>query len=205
MIPHDASLEEGAEVRARRRAAEKALILKAQQGSLEAFEELVRQYERRVYFIARSMIGDPVQARDITQESFLRVWQGLARFKLEYNFYTWLYRIVVNLCIDHLRKHGRFKSHDLEECEERLTDGPDPLDVAEQHEVAERVEAVLNRLPVKYRMILVLRDMQGLDCDEVSRIIQCTPATTRWRLHRARTLFRTLWEQPVAKVSEALG
>jgi RNA polymerase sigma-70 factor (ECF subfamily) len=195
MIPHEASLVEGADVRAQRRAAERALILQAQKGSLEAFEELVRTYERKVYFIARSMIGDPVSARDLTQDTFLRVWQGLARFKLEYNFYTWLYRIVVNLCIDYLRKHGRFKSHELEACEDQLMDGTDPHLVAEQHEVADQVNAVLDQLPVKYRLILVLRDMQGLDCDEVARVIQCTPATTRWRLHRARMLFRELWER----------
>jgi RNA polymerase sigma-70 factor (ECF subfamily) len=74
-------------------------------------------------------------------------------------------------------------------------DGTDPDLVAEQHEVADQVNAVLDQLPVKYRLILVLRDMQGLDCDEVARVIQCTPATTRWRLHRARMLFRELWER----------
>lgn len=180
------------------RAEEKRQIIAAQAGDLNAFEALVRRHERKVLWIARSLVGNTEDSKDIAQETFLRVWQALPRFQVQFNFYTWLHRIVVNLSIDHLRKHGRLHRHALEEQEELLLASESPEGVAEQHELGERIQGVLNQLPAKYRMVLVLRDVQELSCAEISRIIQCTPANARWRLHRARTLFREAWNRIMA-------
>lgn len=178
-----------------RRAEEKRQIVAAQAGDMVAFEALVHRHERKVYWIARSLVGNNEDARDIAQESFLRVWQALPRFQIQFNFYTWLHRIVVNLSIDHLRKHGRMQRQSIEEQEELLQAPDNPQGVAEQHELGERIQTVLTMLPAKYRTVLVLRDVQELSCAEISRIIQCTGANTRWRLHRARALFREAWNR----------
>lgn len=187
--------EESLEEKQKRRAEERALISAAQGGDLDAFGDLVKRYQKKVYWISYSLVGDSDEAQDLSQEAFLRVFKALDRFKLQYNFYTWLYRIVVNLSIDYLRKRGKHQNVSLDEftSEPSAFGGPE-LD-AQNSELGDRIEGVLSLLPPKYKTVLVLRDVHGMGCEEISTIIQCTHATTRWRLHKARELFRSSWER----------
>ncbi len=174
---------------------EVALIQKAQAGGEAAFRELVERYQRRTYWIAHNMVGSYEAAQDISQDAFVRVFRNLQRFDTKKNFYTWLYQIVVNLCIDHLRKESHKRAADLDE----VGGVPDeehkqPLPATSRTEMRGRVQKTLNSLPPKYKAVLTLRDIQGFSCEEISQIVGCTNATVRWRLHRARKLFKALWD-----------
>ncbi len=175
-------------------AGEVALLRRCQQGDGEAFRDLVERYQRRTYWIAFHMLGNYETAREISQEAFIRVFRNVARFDIRKNFYTWLYQIVVNLSIDRMRKLSHAKTVGIE----GLGGLPDPqLPPAESEEKADlrrRVHGALDRLPPKYKAVLALRDIQGFSCQEIAEIVDCTNATVRWRLHRARRLFRALWE-----------
>jgi RNA polymerase sigma-70 factor (ECF subfamily) len=187
--------EETREERRLRCEQERALIRASQAGDLDAFGELVQRYQKKVYWIAYSLVGHADDAQDLSQEAFLRVFKAIERFKLQYNFYTWLYRIVVNLSIDYLRKRGKQAVISVDEfpTEPATFDGPE-RDM-ENSELRHRIAAVLHSLPPKYKTVIVLRDIHGMPCEEISRIIHCTNATTRWRLHKARDLFKQRWER----------
>lgn len=179
------------------------LIRGCQQGGGEAFRELMERYQRRVYWIARNIVNNGESAREISQEAFIRVFRNIARFDVKKNFYTWLYQITVNLSIDRLRKLSHAKTVGIEEvgavAEKRL----DPAQSGEREEHRRRVHRTLDRLPPKYKAVLTLRDIQGFSCKEIAEIVDCTNATVRWRLHRARKLFRALWEgRPVTASPE---
>jgi RNA polymerase sigma-70 factor (ECF subfamily) len=171
------------------------LIQRCQQGSADAFRELFERYQRRTYWIAHNMLSNYDTAQDISQEAFLRVFKNIARFDTKKNFYTWLYQIVVNLCIDHMRRASHGRSTDLDEVGAGLPDlGQDPHQATRGSELRSRVQAALDRLPPKYKAVLTLRDIQGFSCEEISEIVGATNATVRWRLHRARKLFKAAWD-----------
>lgn len=175
--------------------AESGLIRRCQLGSEEAFCELVERYQRRTYWIAHNMLNNYETAREISQEAFIRVFRNIRNFDIHKNFYTWLYQIVVNLCIDRLRKVSHGRTVDIDGAgglpdEKRK----DPAEAGESAELRQRVHHVLDRLPPKYKAVLALRDIQGFSCKEIADIVGCTNATVRWRLHRARKLFKGVWE-----------
>jgi RNA polymerase sigma-70 factor (ECF subfamily) len=176
-------------------AVEVELLKRCQEGREDAFRELVERYQRRVYWIAHNMVGNFETAREISQEAFVRVFRNIARFDLKKNFYTWLYQITVNLCIDQLRKASHGRTVDLEAVGGMADPSrPDPSDEHERGETGRRVHRALDQLPPKYKAVLTLRDIQGFSCEEISEIVGCSNATVRWRLHRARKLFRAIWE-----------
>jgi RNA polymerase sigma-70 factor (ECF subfamily) len=184
-------------------AAESSLIQRCQEGREDAFRELVDRYQRRVYWIAHNMVGNFETAREISQEAFVRIFRNIARFDIKKNFYTWLYQITVNLCIDHLRKASHGRTVDLEVIGGMADPKrPDPADENERTETGRRVHHALDRLPPKYKAVLTLRDIQGFSCEEIAEIVGCSNATVRWRLHRARKLFRAIWE---GKGAELIG
>ena len=171
------------------------LIRKCQEGSGEAFRELFDRYQRRTYWIAHNMLSNYDTAQDISQEAFLRVFRNIQRFDTKKNFYTWLYQIVVNLCIDHMRRASHSRAADLDEVGGAIADsGRDPRETTGRSELKVRVQGALDRLPPKYKAVLTLRDIQGFSCEEIAEIVGATNATVRWRLHRARKLFKACWD-----------
>lgn len=185
-------------------AEEIALLKRCQEGSEEAFKDLVERFQRRTYWIAYNMLGRYETAQDISQEAFIRVYKAIRRFDLKRNFYTWLYQIVVNLCIDHLRKERKVSKNITLDA---IGGGKDltverPDEDLGRGEVKGRVHQVLNKLPPKYKAVLTLRDIQGFSCEETAEIMGCTNATVRWRVHRARKLFKSLWDGTLTRVEE---
>ena len=183
--------------------AETALLKQCQEGSEEAFRDLVERYQRRTYWIAYNMLGGYETAQDISQEAFIRVFKAIKRFDLKRNFYTWIYQIVVNLCIDHLRKRSNAPMVDLDALggtKDETSEHPD--ETIGRTEVRGKVQKTLNRLPPKYKAVLTLRDIQGFSCEETAEIMGCTNATVRWRIHRARKLFKALWDGKMSEVRE---
>jgi len=182
---------------------EVALIRRCQGGGEDAFRELMDRYQRRTYWIAFNMVNNYETAKEISQEAFVRVFRNIARFDVHKNFYTWLYQIVVNLCIDHVRKVSHARTVDLEIVGGLPDPGRrDPSDVGERTETRRRVHGALDRLPPKYKAVLTLRDIQGFSCEEIAEIVGCTNATVRWRLHRARKLFKALWENKGVEIGD---
>ncbi len=171
------------------------LVKRCQDDDETAYEALVSRYRRRAYWVAFHMVGDAEEAWDITQEAFLRVFRAIHTFDLDRNFHTWLYRIVSNLCIDALRKRSGDRAAGVEDLSEFIPGGPRPESELANRELSREIEQCLQELPARYRSVIVLRDINELSCKEIAKIVGCTHATVRWRLHRARKMFRALWEK----------
>ncbi|MFQ5654261.1 MAG: RNA polymerase sigma factor [Planctomycetota bacterium] len=168
-------------------------VERARYGDERAFERLVAKYQERTVSIARHFVIHEESARDVAQEAFLRLYRSLHRYDPKHRFYTWFYRIVVHLAIDHLRRLRPAKMLGLWEAE--LVGGEEgPSCRLEQHDTRRRVWKVLQRVPLKYRILLVLRDLEGFTSKDIADVAGWNHATVRWRLHRARALFRREWE-----------
>jgi RNA polymerase sigma-70 factor (ECF subfamily) len=182
-------------------AAEISLLQKCQRGHEDSFRQLVEKYQRRTYWIAYNMLNNYETAREISQEAFIRVFRNIARFDVKKNFYTWLYQIVVNLCIDRMRKLSHGKTVDLDGVGGLADPHLTPAESGQKTELRRRVHHALDRLPPKYKAVLTLRDIQGFSCEEISEIVDCTNATVRWRLHRARKLFKAIWDGKAVEIA----
>lgn len=171
------------------------LIQLCQRGDAEAFRLLVERYKERAYWLAFDMVGDAEAAKDISQEAFVRVYQKISTVDPRSNFSGWLSRIVVNLCIDYLRTEKHRKAVSLDELpfEPRLETRPDSK--LESAEICAAVRKVLERMPEKYRTVLVLKEINGMSSQEIASILGRPALTIRWRLHAARKMFKEIWER----------
>ena len=174
---------------------DRELIERARFGDERAFERIVEKYQERTIWIARNFVMEEEAARDVAQEAFLRVYKSLHRYDPKHRFYTWFYRIVVHLSIDHIRRTRRPSRWIFEREALERSIRSESRDPVENGETRRQVFDVLMTIPVKYRMLLVLRDMEGFTCKEISEVAGWNHATVRWRLHQARKLFREAWEE----------
>ncbi len=179
------------------------LIRAAQQGNATAFEELVRLYDRAVLRLAIHLTGSPEDGQDIYQEAFLRAYINLARFRFECSFYTWIYRIVTNLCLDHLRKKYA-RGHDLTTTVSPDGEEEDVLDRVPDHrpsaspersldgrELRRTIHRALGRLSPRERMVFELRHYHGMRLRTVAGILNTTEGTIKNTLFRATHKLRT--------------
>jgi len=162
-------------------------------GDPDAFAELVARYTRRAFWIAWHVLGSVEDSRDVVQESFLRLHRSLDRYDFARSFYTWFYRIVMNLAIDALRKRRAARSVAVEDFETEASPVELPSRGIERDEERALVWRALDSLDPKFRVVLVLRDIHGLSSREIAPILGVTHVTARWRLHRGRQLFREEW------------
>jgi len=173
---------------------EKQLVRLAQEGSPQAFEELVTKYQPKVFSMALSFTRNREAADDLSQEVFLKAYLALPRFHGRSEFGTWLYRISINHVRDYLRKKGRAKEVPLDDVREISFSDKEQTERAEREKEAEArrtlVQRVVQTLPEKYRVILTLRDIQGLAYEEIGGILRLSPGTVDSRLHRARRMLR---------------
>ncbi len=164
----------------------------ARQGDQDAFEQLVRAYEKRVFALTLRMCGNPEDAAEAAQEAFLAVWQGLKFFRGESSFSTWLYRLASNACVDLLRREGRHRaaagpSLDDEELRLETADpAPTPQEAAERAELRRQIENGLRALPAEYRQVLILREMHQLSYEEIGQTLSLDPGTVKSRISRGR-------------------
>jgi RNA polymerase sigma-70 factor (ECF subfamily) len=179
------------------------LIREAQQGNTEAFEELVRQYDRAVLRLAIHLTGSQEDGQDIFQEAFLRAYTNLNRFRFECSFYTWIYRIVTNLCLDHLRKRSS-RNRDVTttispqgETEEVLDRMPDHRPSASPErsfvgrELRDTILRAMARLSPRERMVFELKHYHGMKLRTVAGILNTTEGTIKNTLFRATHKLRT--------------
>ncbi|MFQ5849155.1 MAG: RNA polymerase sigma factor [Candidatus Binatia bacterium] len=166
----------------------------AQNGERGAFEVLVERYKQKTYRIAFDFTRDREEAKDLSQEAFLRAFNHLKGFDRRAGFYTWFYRILVNLCLDYRRRQGRISWEPLEEKADQaavksgLAFSPDREVMA--GEASRQVGAALDALPPKQRTAFLLRNHQGLSIHEIADVMQTAEATVRVHLHRAVVALR---------------
>ena len=173
------------------------LVRLAKSGDRKAFEMLVERYKQKAYQIAFHHIRDREEAKDISQEAFLRAFMQLKRFDLRSSFYTWFYRILVNLCIDYQRKNRRFIWQPLEEKENQEGGNPmtgenptSPDQYLSAEEMSRRVAVTLKELPPKQRTVFILRNHEGLSIQEIAEVMKSAEGTIKVHLHRAVMAFR---------------
>lgn len=173
---------------------ELALVQRVQQGDTEAFGTLVTAYEKTVYNLALRMVNDPQDAQDMSQEAFLKAYSSLGSFRGDSKFSVWLYRIVSNVCLDHLRKKSRRPARSLsledDEGEESQLEIPDtalsPEALLEQKLTRDAVRRGLQALPEEARQILLLREIQGMSYEEIADTLNLEAGTVKSRIFRAR-------------------
>jgi RNA polymerase sigma-70 factor, ECF subfamily len=175
------------------------LVQKAKSGDYAAFEALVEKYQGRIYRHLRKMANDTSQAEDLLQETFLNAYRGLRGFEGGSSFSTWLFRIATNTALMYLRKHRP----EMVEYDDAIGTNADnlgapassefvstPLEMLLSLEGKRELEKAIDQLPVNYRTVLVLRDVEGFSLEEVSRIVDSSIAAVKSRLHRARNSVR---------------
>ncbi len=173
---------------------ESELIRRCKQGEIVCFNVLVQQYQASVYNLALRMLGNPQAAEDAAQEAFISAWQSIDGFRGG-NFRAWLLRIAANNCRDQLRTAKRRPSVSLDATLTPLNEPPAPAEnsppeMAERHMVEEAVQKGLAKLDPDQRLAVILCDMQGLDYEEISRIMNTSLGTVRSRIARGRQHLR---------------
>ena len=181
---------------------DKHMLVKARRGELSAFEELVRKYEKRVYAVALRSSGSPEDAADITQEVFLRAWRSIETFRGDSGFSTWLFRITMNMCVDHARhKQSQPQCQPLvigeEDAERPIPDtAPTPEEHLDNSELGRELAAALDAVSEEHRRIVLLRDVSGMSYTEIAEVLEISEGTVKSRLARARVaLLRILLER----------
>jgi RNA polymerase sigma-70 factor (ECF subfamily) len=171
------------------------LVRRCQRGRLEAYSELVTRYRNRVYALAFGMVRNEQDATDLCQETFVKGWQAIRGFKRNASFYTWLYRITTNLCIDHVRRRDRRPTVEFQEEVDADTDAgmevppsnqPLPTDEVWRRELRELIETAMERLSPEHRVVVQLREFDGLDYAGIAKVVGCSMGTVMSRLHYAR-------------------
>ncbi len=172
------------------------LVEEVRRGDKSAFEPLVRRYENRLMSVLLRFVRDRDLARDLAQETFLRVYERLDQFDPSRRFGPWLFRIGVNLALDYLRKRRRRIWPSLFS-DSRIEKGPDPAvaDPREALDLSQEVRKVLESISEKYRTVLILRDLENFSTSEIAAILHRKEATIRWRLAEARVRFQDLWQR----------
>ena len=177
--------------------ADSTLVRRALDGEGDAFSALVVRHQKRAFWVVFHLVGKVEDARDVTQEAFLRLHRSLRQYDFARNFFTWFHRILTNLAIDHLRKHRHAAgAASLDELPGGLADEREAgVPLWERTERRELVHRVLEALDPRFRAVLVMRDLQGMAGQEIAPILGITHSTVRWRLHRARQMFQAHWER----------
>ena len=175
---------------------EDLLLEKARHGDQEAFGELVRLYEKKVYALTLRMCKNPDDAAEAAQEAFLAAWQGLKFFRGEASFSTWLYRLASNACVDLLRKEQGHRAaagpslNDADTYIEVADDAATPQELAERSELREQIEEGLQSLSPEHREVLILRELHQLSYDEIAQTLDLDTGTVKSRISRGRKALR---------------
>lgn len=174
---------------------ELAWIEAATRGDATAFRRIVEQHHRSLYLMAARLVGDPVEAQDLVQESLAKAYMNLDRFDPSFRLSTWLHRITLNTCRDHLKSARRRERPDgVQPGGDRQDESQRPDEVLVQRIQAERVQAALARLKTSYREVLILKDMQGLSYLEMKQITGSPITALKIRVVRARSKLRCFLE-----------
>lgn len=180
---------------------EKGLLERAKAGDIAAFEQLIESYQKKIFNIALRMLGNYDDAGDLSQEVLIRIYKSIGSFKEQSSFSTWIYRITTNVCLDEIRKRKNRKIISLDE-EIRLEDGemkrqiesdePSPEETAEAKDLKKIVNDAIGKLSEEHRIVIVLRDLQGLSYEEIAEVLKCPEGTVKSRINRGRQALKNI-------------
>jgi RNA polymerase sigma-70 factor, ECF subfamily len=188
-----------------------ALVRRAQAGDPVAFRALFDRYHRRVFAVALGVLKNQADARDVVQEAFVKVHRHLGSFQGASSFYTWLYRITMNLSIDQVRRRKAARQVDYDDALKRDGDdvadpgnispdfqGADPAKTQTRKELAGKIQAALHTLPEYHRQVILLREVEGLSYEEIAKVMKVPKGTIMSRLFHARRKMQAALAEYVA-------
>ena len=176
------------------------LVRRAQRGDMPSFEELVARHRDKIYARAFSMMRNEDEAVDLSQEAWVKGWQRLHQFQGEASFATWMTRIVINLCLDQLRKLKRGRADSIEQMEDESGGverhlpivNPNPTERLERGELRQRIDRALNQLSHEHRTVLILHEFEELEYKVIAKKMGCSIGTVMSRLFYARRKMASL-------------
>jgi len=176
------------------KSADQLLVERVQRGDKTAFDTLVRKYQHKIVKLVSRYVYEPAEAQDIAQETFIKAYRALPRFRGDSAFYTWLYRIAINTAKNHLVAAGRRpvdQQMDLQDPEQydmnaRLKNMDTPESLLLTDEIQATVEDAIQELPEELRTAIVLRELEGMSYEEIAAAMDCPVGTVRSRIFRAR-------------------
>lgn len=172
------------------------LVIRCQAGDTQAFSELVTRYRQRAFATIYHMVRNEQDAWDLTQDGFLKAWKSIGRFRGQSSFFTWLYRILMNVTIDSMRRKQIEGGTEFDDAvaPRSVAPGavtvpkaaPAPAATLSDHEIRERIDAAVERLSPEHRTVILLREMEGLEYQEIAEAVGCSLGTVMSRLFYAR-------------------
>jgi RNA polymerase sigma-70 factor, ECF subfamily len=172
------------------------LVAAVRAGDSSAFDVLVRRWDRKIQGAAYRVLGSDDEARDVSQEAFLKAYRGLPGFKGEARFSSWLYQIALNLCRDRLRRRKGRELVSIEDVTAVVVDsGPSAADIVESRDRARRVAAAVEALSADQREVIVLKEYEGLTFPEIGEVLGIPVSTVKTRLYRGLVQLRALLEE----------
>ena len=180
---------------------EDELVKKAQKGSLKAFEEIVELYQNKVLSIVYHMIKNQDEVEDIAQEVFIKIYKNIGKFQGKSSFYTWIYKITSNTCLDELKKRKnviyldeKIQTKEGEMSVELPSEAKGQDELYEEKELKEKLRKFLDKLEPKQKLMIVLRDIKGLSYEEIAQITGKKLGTVKSQINRARLKLKELLE-----------
>ncbi|MEO0115889.1 MAG: sigma-70 family RNA polymerase sigma factor [candidate division WOR-3 bacterium] len=164
------------------------LVRKTKSGDTEAFDELMRRYGARIFRVIYGMVHNYSDCEDLTQETFVQAYEGIKRFKEQYKFYTWLYRIAINRCINYWKRQKLIQFTPIANRE--FSSAPNPSPAAQ--DLRRIVEQKLNQLPLEQKLVFILRTFEEMSYQEIAETLGISLGTVMSRLSRAREKLREL-------------
>jgi RNA polymerase sigma-70 factor (ECF subfamily) len=179
---------------------DEALVGWAQKGDTEAFEELVHRHRDKIYARAMMMMRNEDEALDLSQEAWVKAWQRLHQFQGDSSFATWMTRIVINLCLDQIRRQKKMRAESIEQIEEEgggverqmPVEHVNPIEGLEKEELRKRIDEAMGKLTEAHRTVLVLHEFQGMEYKEIARKVGISIGTVMSRLFYARRRMASL-------------
>lgn len=172
-----------------------SLVGRAKEGSVDAFTELVRRYQGKIYQTIFQLTRDHLETDDLTQETFMKAFKSLREFKQKSSFYTWLYRIAVNLTLNFLKKRHKEKGRESY-TENYSPSGADrfqpssPENYSLKKELGKRLKEAIESLPLAYKAAFILVSYQGMSHSQAAEVLRCSEKTVSWRMYKARKILQ---------------
>jgi RNA polymerase sigma-70 factor, ECF subfamily len=173
------------------------LIQRCKTGDKGAFEDLLRKYQDRIYNLCRYVLQDKEDARDAAQDVFFKFYGGLKAYRPDSSLYTWLYRVTVNTCLDYNKKSRPDTFEEESAVDDLPSRRPSPEQLYQSKETGRTIETALRRLPEKLRVVIVLKEIEGLSYEEIAEAIQTSIGTVKSRISRAREELKRLLQNKV--------
>lgn len=183
-----------------------AIVQKVKEGNVGAFDQLVRKYREQIFGVIYNLTSNRADASDLTQDTFIKAFQAIGRFKGKSSFFTWLYRIAINTSMTFLKKQGRRRYINVE----TLTEEASSAEIVEKlvaknrsekgalvHELQEKLNESLQKLSPKHRTVVILHEIQGLEHSEIAEITKTSVGTVRSRLHYAKQQLQSYLQEYV--------